>query len=51
MGRIVKERCFKCNKVMRNDGTADSPKWVCNTPNCTEYVPPQEDTTEEKSDE
>lgn len=43
MGRIVKERCEHCLKVMRNDGTADNPKWVCNNPKCIEYVPPKEE--------
>ena len=43
MGRIVKERCIHCLKVMRNDGAAKQPKWVCNNPKCIEYVPPQEE--------
>lgn len=45
MGRIVKERCPHCNKVMRNDGTEAEPKWVCNNPKCIEYVvvPPKEE--------
>jgi hypothetical protein len=46
MGRIVKERCIHCLKVMRNDGTADNPKWVCNNLKCIEYVPPTEDEDE-----
>ena len=26
---------------MRNDGTEQNPKWVCNNPKCVKYVPPQ----------
>ena len=37
---VVKKRCNKCMKVMRNDGTDTEPKWVCNNPNCVRYVPP-----------
>jgi hypothetical protein len=47
MGRIVKERCPHCNKVMRNDGTTEQPKWVCNNPKCADYVPPTEDNGNE----
>ena len=32
-------RCVRCNKSMRNDGTADTPVWVCNNPACVRYVP------------
>lgn len=42
-------RCVRCNKSMRNDGTADAPKWVCNNPKCVRYVP--EPKPEEKKDE
>ena len=48
MGRIVKERCEHCLKVMRNDGTTENPKWVCNNPKCVCYEPPKQ---EDKSDE
>jgi hypothetical protein len=35
---------------MRNDGTADNPKWVCNNQKCIEYVPPlKEEETEDIS--
>ena len=34
-------RCVRCNQKMRNDGTAESPKWVCNNPKCVRYVPPE----------
>jgi hypothetical protein len=34
---------------MRNDGTVDAPKWVCNNPKCVRYVPPVE--PEDKKDE
>ena len=50
MGRIVKERCEHCLKVIRNDGTAENPQWVCNNPKCVCYEPPKQDTTEDKSD-
>jgi hypothetical protein len=33
---------------MRNDGTADAPKWVCNNPKCVRYVPPVEPEDEKK---
>ena len=35
-------RCVRCNQKMRNDGTAELPKWVCNNPNCVRYTPEQE---------
>lgn len=38
----IKKRCLRCLKVMRNDGTDEQPKWVCNNPNCVRYVPPVE---------
>lgn len=41
-------RCVRCNQKMRNDGTADAPKWVCNNPNCVRYVPEPEPTDEKK---
>lgn len=44
----VKKRCDHCLKVMRNDGTATEPKWVCNNPKCVCYEPPKQ---EDKSDE
>ena len=56
----IKKRCLRCLKVMRNDGTAEQPKWVCNNRNCVRYVPPQpepepttltEDTATEPSEE
>ena len=37
----IKKRCLRCLKVMRNDGTDEHPKWVCNNRNCVRYVPPQ----------
>lgn len=46
MGRIVKERCEHCLKVMRNDGTAEQPKWVCNNPKCICYEPPKDEDEE-----
>ena len=46
----IKKRCLRCLKPMRNDGTAENPKWVCNNPSCVRYVPPTpepEETTNE----
>ena len=40
-GWTIKKRCNKCMKVMRNDGTEENPKWVCNNPKCVRYVPPK----------
>ena len=37
----IKKRCLRCLKVMRNDGTDEQPKWVCNNPQCVKYVPPE----------
>ena len=37
---IEKHRCIRCRKPMRNDGTEQTPKWVCNNPACVRYVPP-----------
>lgn len=37
---IVSKKCNRCRKPMRNDGTAEQPKWVCNNPKCVKYVPP-----------
>jgi hypothetical protein len=39
---IVSKKCIRCRKPMRNDGTDEQPKWVCNNPNCVRYVPPTE---------
>ena len=41
MTYVIKKRCNRCLKVMRNDGTEQNPKWVCNNPKCVKYVPPQ----------
>jgi hypothetical protein len=27
---------------MRNDGTEQNPKWVCNNQKCVKYVPPSD---------
>ncbi len=40
-------RCVRCNQRMRNDGTAESPKWVCNNPKCVRYVQDPEPEPEE----
>lgn len=36
----ITQRCRRCRKPMRNDGTDEAPIWVCNNPNCVCYVPP-----------
>lgn len=39
---------------MRNDGTEEQPKWVCNNPKCVKYVPqpePETEQTEETTEE
>lgn len=36
----VTKRCPRCRKPMRNDGTEQATKWVCNNPSCVRYVPP-----------
>ena len=64
MAYVITKRCNRCLKVMRNDGTEQNPKWVCNNPKCVKYAPPQpepeptsepttptEDTTTEPSEE
>ena len=38
---IVSKKCNRCRKPMRNDGTAEQTKWVCNNKKCVKYVPPQ----------
>ena len=40
-------RCVRCNQRMRNDGTAENPKWVCDNPKCVRYVPPANDKKNE----
>ena len=50
----VKKRCIRCLNVMRNDGTKENPKWVCDEPTCVRYVPPkqkEEPTQETPSDD
>lgn len=42
---IVSKKCIRCRKPMRNDGTEDNPKMVCNNPKCVRYVPPQQEQT------
>jgi hypothetical protein len=32
---------------MRNDGTEEQPKWVCNNKKCVKYVPPKEEPNED----
>lgn len=46
----ITQRCRRCRKPMRNDGTNEAPVWVCNNPSCVCYVPPTdgEDSNEEE---
>lgn len=48
---IVSKKCNRCRKPMRNDGTEEQPKWVCNNPNCVKYVPPKEEPNEDTTNE
>ena len=52
---IVSKKCNRCRKPMRNDGTEEMPKWVCNNPKCVKYVPVPEpyvpDKTEDNGEE
>lgn len=43
MALKITQRCRRCRKPMRNDGTDAEPKWVCNTRSCVCYVPPPDD--------
>ena len=44
-------RCVRCNKSMRNDGTAEQPKWECNNPKCVRYVPEDEENNTNETEE
>lgn len=44
-------RCVRCGQKMRNDGTVDAPKWVCNNPKCVMYVPPEENEKKDEDDD
>lgn len=48
---IVSKKCIRCRKPMRNDGTEQNPKWVCNNPSCVRYVPPVEPEQEQTEEE
>jgi hypothetical protein len=48
---IVSKKCNRCRKPMRNDGTTEQPKWVCNNPKCVKYVPPTEQENDNGNDE
>jgi len=47
---IVSKKCIRCRKPMRNDGTEEQPKWVCNNPNCVRYVPPQPEPEDQNNE-
>lgn len=53
MALSITKRCNRCRKPMRNDGTEQEPKWVCNNPSCVKYVPPSDgtDTADESEEE
>ena len=38
---IVKKRCIRCRKPVREEGT-------CQNPNCVRYVPPKDEPKEDK---
>lgn len=38
---IVSKKCNRCRRPLRNDGTEQNPKWVCNNKKCVKYVPLQ----------
>lgn len=44
-------RCVRCNQRMRNDGTAENPRWVCNNSKCVRYVPPVEPEEDEATED
>lgn len=41
---IVKKRCIRCRKELREDGT-------CQNPNCVRYTPEQDPESEEEEKE
>lgn len=47
MALKITKRCNRCLKPMRNDGTEQEPKWVCNNPNCVKYKPPKQEGGEQ----
>lgn len=47
MALKISKRCNRCGHKMRNDGTAENPKWVCNYQSCIKYVPPAGETVTE----
>ena len=54
MALSITKRCNRCRQPMRNDGTDENPKWVCNNPSCVKYVPPTPyvpDKTEDNGEE
>jgi hypothetical protein len=51
MALKIIRRCNRCLKPMRNDGTEESPKWVCNNPKCVKYKPPTDGTNADNEDE
>ena len=48
MALSITKRCNRCRQPMRNDGTDEQPKWVCNNPSCVKYVPPAPELTPEQ---
>lgn len=48
---MVTKRCLRCRKPMRNDGTEQNPRWVCNNPDCVRYVPSADDQEQDAEDE
>ena len=51
MALKITQRCRRCRKPMRNNGTDEQPKWVCNNPDCVCYVPPTEEQEQAEPEE
>lgn len=47
----VTKRCIRCRKPMRNDGTEESPVWVCDNQDCVRYVPPADGQDKAEDDD
>lgn len=48
---VYVKRCTNCWHLLRNDGTEQEPKWVCNNPSCVCYVPPADSEDSEDAEE
>lgn len=50
MALKIIRRCNRCLKPMRNDGTEQEPKWVCNNPKCVKYKPPKNNNADSEDE-